>query len=201
VQGAVAEHAAALRRVGAEVREVRTAAQLAEVDALVIPGGESTTLRRVAGDSGLVDELRGRVAGGMPVLGTCAGLIALADDIADGDPALVGGLDVTVRRNGYGRQRDSFEATVSVHGLGEGPMQGVFIRAPRITRTGPGVEVVARHGDDAVAVRSGSLMGTAFHPELTGDDRMHEWIVLRARAARAGRRDQTREEGRRVRTQ
>lgn len=201
VQGAFAEHAAALARVGADVREVRTAADLAGVEALVIPGGESTTLRRVGGDSGLVDAIRDRVDAGLPVLGTCAGLIALADDIEGADPALVGGLDVTVARNGYGRQAASFEAEVAVEGLEGGDMHGVFIRAPRITRTGPRVEVVARHHGEPVAVRQGALMGTAFHPELTGDDRMHDWIVARARRARGAEVDSTRGEGRRVRTQ
>ena len=201
VQGAVAEHEHALERVGAAARRVRAAADLDAVDALVVPGGESTTLRRVAGDSGLLDALRDRVREGLPVLGTCAGLIALADRIADGDPALVGGLDVTVRRNAYGRQTASFEGAVDTEGLGDGPMHGVFIRAPRIERVGPSARVVAWHAGEPVAVAQGDLLGTAFHPELTDDDRMHAWIADRARARRARGAVHTNEETDGVRAQ
>lgn len=203
MQGAFVEHEQALRRVGADVRQVRTAAGLDGLDALVIPGGESTTLRRVAGDSGLIDAIRAVVAGGLPTLGTCAGLIALSDDIDDGDPPLVGGLDVSVRRNGYGRQSASFEAPVELAGPDGDvdPMHGVFIRAPRITRVGPGARVVATHGDEPVAVEQGDIMGVAFHPELTDDDRLHAWLADRARARRAHANNETRGEGRRVGTQ
>lgn len=203
VQGAFAEHLDALGHVGAEVRQVRDAAHLDGLDALVIPGGESTTMRRVAGDSGLVEALRDRIAGGLPTLGTCAGLIALADRIADGDDTLVGGLDVSVRRNAYGRQAASFEGTVHTEGLGTGDMHGVFIRAPRIERVGPDVEVVATFQGAPVAVRQGDLMGVAFHPELTDDHRMHEWLVDRARSRRASGTQEydRRGEERRVRTQ
>lgn len=203
VQGAFAEHEDALHRAGADVRQVRTAAGLEGLDALVIPGGESTTLRRVAGDSGLIDAIRAVVAGGLPTLGTCAGLIALSDRIDDGDPPLVGGLDVSVRRNGYGRQLASFEAPVAVTGLGDDadPMPGVFIRAPRITRVGPGVRVVATCAGEPVAVAQGDIMGAAFHPELTDDHRLHAWLADRARARRAEANNETRGEGRRVGTQ
>jgi len=200
VQGAVAEHERALERVGATPRRVRTAGQLDGVDALVVPGGESTTLRRVGGDSGLLDAVRTRVRDGLPVLGTCAGLIALADEIADGDPTLVGGLDVTVRRNAYGRQTASFEGAVETD-LGDGPMHGVFIRAPRIERVGPGARVVARHAGEPVAVVQGDVLGTAFHPELSDDDRMHAWIADRARARRARGAVHTNEETGGVRAQ
>lgn len=180
VQGAFAEHRDALARVGAHSREVRTPEQLAQVDALVIPGGESTTLRRVAGDGPLLDALRARRGDGLPMLGTCAGLIALADAIEDGDDVLIGGLDVTVRRNGYGRQVASFEGEVT---YADGATAvGVFIRAPLITRVGDGVEVTARRREQPVAVRCGDVAATAFHPELAGDDRLHTWISDRARA-------------------
>lgn len=203
VQGAFAEHERALARVGAEVRQVRTAEGLRGLDALVIPGGESTTLRRVAGDSGLIGAVRDAVRSGLPVLGTCAGLIALADDIADGDAPMVGGLDVSVRRNGYGRQLASWEGPVDVSGIAHDPdpLHGVFIRAPRIERVGPAAEVVATADGEPVGVRQGDIMGVAFHPELTDDDRVHGWIVDRARARRTGRTNETRGEGHRVGTQ
>jgi 5'-phosphate synthase pdxT subunit len=196
VQGAFAEHAAALAEVGAQPVLVRDAAGLEGLHALVIPGGESTTLRRVAGDSGLLDALRAEVAAGLPTLGTCAGLIALADEIADGDPVLVGGLDVTVRRNAYGRQVASFEAPVDTPGLGGGSFTAVFIRAPWVERVGPGVDVVAELDGRPVAVRRGDLMGVAFHPELTGERRFHEWLVHRARERGAETAHETTEERR-----
>jgi len=182
VQGAVAEHEQALRALGAEPVRVRDDSALAGLDGLVIPGGETTTLRRVAGDSGLIDALRAARRGGLPILGTCAGLIALADDIVDGDPTLVGGLDISVRRNGYGRQVASFEAELHVDDVGDGPVDAVFIRAPVIERVGEGVRVHATHHGHAVAVSDGPLMGLSFHPELTPDRRFHEWLIDRARA-------------------
>lgn len=185
VQGAVAEHETALRAVGASPVRVRDAADLRGLDGLVIPGGETTTLRRVAGDSGLIAALRNARAGGLPVLGTCAGLIALADDISDGDPVLIGGLDVRVRRNGYGRQVDSFEAPIPVEGIGDGPVEAVFIRAPVIESVGDGVEVHATYAGHPVAVSTGPLLGLSFHPELTGDRRFHQWLVDKARTFRA----------------
>lgn len=196
VQGAFAEHADALAEVGADPVLVRDAVALAGLDGLVIPGGETTTLRRVAGDSGLVDALRDEIARGLPALGTCAGLIALADEIADGDPPLVGGLDVTVRRNAYGRQVASFEAAVDAPALGGGSFTAVFIRAPRIERVGPGVAVVAELDGRPIAVRRGDLMGVAFHPELTRERRFHEWLVDRARARGTGTAHETTEERR-----
>jgi 5'-phosphate synthase pdxT subunit len=182
VQGAVAEHERALVDVGAAPVRVRDARGLADLDGLVIPGGETTTLRRVAGDSGLIDALRAARRADLPILGTCAGLIALADDIVDGDPTLVGGLDISVRRNGYGRQVASFETELVVDGLGDGPLEAVFIRAPVIVRVGEGVRVHATHHDHAVVVSAGPLMGLSFHPELTPDRRFHEWLVDCARA-------------------
>jgi 5'-phosphate synthase pdxT subunit len=177
VQGAVAEHAASLRAVGADPVEVRTDGDLDGLGGLIIPGGESTTLRRIAGDSGLLDALRAARRDGLPMLGTCAGLIALADDITDGDPTLIGGLDISVRRNGYGRQVASFEVEVPVDGIGDGSMDAVFIRAPVITRVGSRIAVHASHAGSPIAVSDGTLMGVAFHPELTGDLRFHYWLA------------------------
>ncbi len=184
VQGAFAEHERALSASGAAPVQLRSGEGLDGIYGLVIPGGESTTLRIVARDSGLVEALRDAVAGGMPVLGTCAGLIALADQILGGDPPLIGGLDVTVRRNAYGSQVASFEATVESDVPGESAIDAIFIRAPQIARVGAGVEVLARYAGTPVAVRQGTLVGTAFHPELTDDRRFHEWLVNAARARR-----------------
>jgi len=193
VQGAVAEHERALAAVGGIPVRVRDEAGLAGLDGLVIPGGETTTLRRVAGDSGLIDALRQARRDGLPILGTCAGLIALADDIADGDATLVGGLDITVRRNGYGRQLASFETRLSVEGVGTGPIEAIFIRAPIIERVGPGVRVHAAYQDHAVAVSEGSCMGLSFHPELTADHRFHDWLVGSARTYARGPAEHTKE--------
>lgn len=179
MQGAFAAHARALEQVGAEAREVRTPAQLAEVAGIVIPGGESTAIRKALQRCGLLDPLRARVAAGMPALGTCAGLIVLADAPPDGAPPCFGLLHVDVERNGFGRQVHSFEADVA---LGEGTVHGVFIRAPRITRVGDGVEVVGRiadgaHAGEPVVVRQGHLLGATFHPELTGERALHRMLV------------------------
>jgi 5'-phosphate synthase pdxT subunit len=181
VQGAVAEHERALRAVGAEPVRVRDDQTLDTIAALVMPGGETTTLRRVGGDSGLIDAVRARRRDGLPILGTCAGMIALADDIVGGDAPLIGGLDISVRRNGYGRQVASCETQVACIGLGEGPVDAVFIRAPVVERVADGVVIHARYGDTPVAVSDGPLMGVAFHPELTADLRFHQWLVDQAR--------------------
>lgn len=183
VHGAVSEHVDAVRDAGGRAARVGSVAELDAVQAIVIPGAESTTIRLAAGDD-LLDALRRRLRGGLPALGTCAGLIALADDV-DGEEPMLGGLDVTVERNGYGRQVASFEAPLEYApgwDGGDPEPDGVFIRAPRITRVGPGVDEVARCRGDVVAVRRGDLVGTAYHPELTGDRRLHAWIVGRARA-------------------
>lgn len=197
LQGDVAEHRAALTAVGVPSRPVRTPADLGAVRGLVLPGGESTTLAMLLTSSGLADPIAHRLRAGMPVLGTCAGLILLASRIADGRPDQwgFGAVDVAVRRNGYGRQQQSFEASLDPAcldaaldgGLVGGPAGGsrsseplpaVFIRAPRIEAIGPDVEVLAvlGHGGiggDPVLVRQGSVLATAFHPELTGDLRVH----------------------------
>jgi len=175
LQGAFREHVKALERLGAEAVEVRTPAELDDLDAIVLPGGESTTMDLLLGSSGLREPLGSAITAGLPVLGTCAGLILLARDLEDGvaGQRTFEALDVTALRNGYGRQVKSFEGAVTLIGGGE-PMTGVFIRAPRITRVGEGVEVVATLGDEPVAVRRGSIMAATFHPELTDDDRLHE---------------------------
>ena len=184
VQGAFAEHARMLERVGADPVDVRAPGDLDGLDAIVLPGGESTTLGLVAKESGLLDALRERLAGGLPALGTCAGMIVLARAVTEGAQPLVGGMDIDVRRNAFGRQARSFETALAVEGLGEGPVDAVFIRAPWIEEAGPGVEILARHAGHAVAARQGDLLVTAFHPELSGERRFHEWLVARARARR-----------------
>lgn len=154
---------------------MRTPAELDGLDGIVLPGGESTTMGLLLDSSDLREPLGGAIAAGTPVLGTCAGLILLAQDLEDGveGQRTFQALDVTARRNGYGRQVRSFEGAVDLVGA-DAPMTGVFIRAPRITRVGEGVEVIATLGDEPVAVRSGSIMAATFHPELTDDDRLHE---------------------------
>jgi 5'-phosphate synthase pdxT subunit len=200
VQGAFVEHEAALADVGAEPCQVRTPADLDGLDGVVIPGGESTTFGLLAEGSGLLAALRRAVAvERLPTFGTCAGLIMLARATTGGAQPLVGGLDVVVERNAYGRQAASFEADVAVPVLGPAPVRAVFIRAPRIAQAGPGVEALARHGDDIVAVRQDHLMATAFHPELTDDRRLHRLFVDDVRAARRDRG--TTRGGQRVRAQ
>ncbi|OHV40647.1 MULTISPECIES: pyridoxal 5'-phosphate synthase glutaminase subunit PdxT [Pseudofrankia] len=179
LQGDVREHARALVAVGAEAVEVRRPEELAAVDGLVLPGGESTTIGRLLRIFGLLEPLRAAVGDGLPVYGSCAGMILLAQDVLDGRPdqPLIGGLDVVVRRNAFGRQVDSFEADLEVEGLVGPPLHAVFIRAPWVEKAGDGVTVLARVGEHPVAVRQGHLMATSFHPELTGDTRMHELFV------------------------
>jgi pyridoxal 5'-phosphate synthase pdxT subunit len=176
LQGAFREHRETLDALGVEAHEVRSVAALAPLDALILPGGESTTIGRLLATSGLLDPLRERIADGMPVLGTCAGVILLATRVVDGRPdqPTLGALDVTVRRNGYGTQLQSFEADLDVAGVGGRPFPGVFIRAPVLEEVGAGVEVLARHGDHPVLVRRGPVWGATFHPELAGDLRVHE---------------------------
>lgn len=188
VQGAVSEHEAALVDVGARTCRVRLPQDLDGLDGLVIPGGESTTLGLVAGRSGLLAILRDRVTSGLPVFGTCAGMIMLAREIVGGDTQpLIGGMDTVVRRNAFGRQAASFEAQVSVPVLGDPPMLGVFIRAPWIEFAGPSVEVLAEHAGHVVAARDATRIVVAFHPELTGDRRLHRLFVdgIRATASAA----------------
>ena len=172
------EHTDALRAVGAEPVEVRLPHDLEGVDALVLPGGESTAIRRLIERYGLAEPIRALAHRGAPMLGTCAGMILLADRIADGDPPVLRLLDVEVRRNAYGRQLDSFEADLDMPILGAQPLHGVFIRAPMVTDVGAGVEVLATDADGRpVAIRQGAVIATAFHPELTSDRRLHELFL------------------------
>lgn len=179
LQGAFAAHAEALRRAGAEPREVRTPGDLAEVDALVLPGGESTTMSMLLESSGLSDPLAERLAGGMPALGTCAGMILLGAEVLDGrsDQRCFGAVDISVRRNAFGRQVDSFEADLAIDGVVGEPYRAVFIRAPFVERAGPDVEVLATVDGHAVLCRQGAVTVTAFHPELTDDLRLHQRFI------------------------
>ncbi|WP_017565665.1 pyridoxal 5'-phosphate synthase glutaminase subunit PdxT [Nocardiopsis deserti] len=184
LQGDVAEHLRALQALDAHTVKVLSPDQLDTLDGLVVPGGESTTMSKLAVRYGLMEPLRKRIAAGMPAYGTCAGMIMLADRILGGtaDQQTVGGIDMTVRRNAFGRQTESFEAAVDIDGLGGDPFDAVFIRAPWVESVGPGVEVLgAVPGPDEagriVAVRQGGLMATSFHPELTGDTRIHRLFV------------------------
>jgi 5'-phosphate synthase pdxT subunit len=178
LQGAVREHVAAIRDVGAEPVEVRLPRDLVDLDALVLPGGESTTMRRLIDEYNLREPIAAMARSGTPMLGTCAGMILLSRRIADGDEPVFAMLDLEVRRNGYGRQLDSFEADLDVPAIGDEPLHGVFIRAPMVTDVGEGAEVLARDPDgNPVAVRQGRVLATAFHPELTGDRRLHRLLV------------------------
>ncbi|WP_405596100.1 pyridoxal 5'-phosphate synthase glutaminase subunit PdxT [Streptomyces sp. NBC_01410] len=186
LQGDVREHLIALAAADAVARPVRRPEELAEVDGLVIPGGESTTMSKLAVLFGMMEPLRERIAAGMPVYGTCAGLIMVADKILDprSGQETLGGIDMIVRRNAFGRQNESFEAAVEVAGVDGGPVEGVFIRAPWVESVGAQAEVLAEHGGHIVAVRQGNVLATSFHPELTGDHRVHGLFVDMVRAAR-----------------
>ena len=177
LQGDFAEHLATLDRLGVEAVDVRRPEQLDEIDALIIPGGESTTIGKLAQQYGIIEKLRDRAAEGMLVWGTCAGAIFMAKDVPGHPHPLASLMDMTVERNAFGRQVDSFEADLDVPVLGPDPFHAVFIRAPVITRVGPGVEVLARTGDALVAARQGRLLATSFHPELTHDDRFHRYFL------------------------
>lgn len=191
LQGDVREHCAALTAAGARAEPVRDVTGLSGVDGLVIPGGESTTISMLAVRDGLLEPLRAARDDGLPMYGSCAGMIMLADRVLDARPdqQTIGGLDLTVRRNAFGRQVDSFEADLECAVLGPEPFPAVFIRAPWVEEIGPGIEVLARVGTSReadgriVAVRQGRLLATAFHPELTGDVRVHEYFVAMVREA------------------
>jgi 5'-phosphate synthase pdxT subunit len=175
LQGDFREHARVLAAAGATPVEIRTAEQLAGVDCLVIPGGESTTIAKLARAGHLVEPVRERAAAGMPILGTCAGMIVLAERVAGGDP-LFGLFDITVQRNAYGRQVDSFEADVDVEGI-DHRLRGVFIRAPRVEDLGPGVRVLAVHEGHPVVLEQGNLLVASFHPELVGETGLHDYLL------------------------
>ncbi len=189
VQGDVREHLAALAASGARTCIVRRPGELAAVDALVLPGGESTTMDKLIRAFDLREPLLERLAAGMPAYGSCAGMILLADRVVDAveGQQTLGGLDITVRRNAFGRQVDSFEADLDIAGIsgdGAAAVHGVFIRAPWVEQAGPDVDVLAVHDGRIVAVRQGHLLATSFHPEITGDVRVHGLFVdlVRARA-------------------
>jgi len=182
LQGAFREHREALNALGADTVDVRTPTHLDAVDALVLPGGESTTMSRLLETSGLFEPLLARLRDGMPALGTCAGLILLAAEVLDGrsDQRCFGVLNASVRRNGYGRQRDSFETDLEVAGVATGgTFHGVFIRAPVVERVGDDVEVLAEHASHPVLIRHGSVVASTFHPELSGDLRVHAMFLER----------------------
>jgi 5'-phosphate synthase pdxT subunit len=177
LQGDFREHARSLESLGVDVVLVRTPDAISDLDALVIPGGESTAIGKLADWNGLVDPLRKAINAGLPTLGTCAGMIFLAGSTATGfDQVQLGVLDVVVRRNAFGRQVDSFEADIPVLGLDE-PIRGVFIRAPWIEKVGEAVEVLAEVDGHPVVVKEGSILATSFHPELTGDGRLHTLLL------------------------
>ncbi|MDL5156747.1 pyridoxal 5'-phosphate synthase glutaminase subunit PdxT [Actinomycetospora termitidis] len=198
LQGNVAEHLDALQACGADARPVRRPAELDAVDGLVLPGGESTTLSKLLVAFDLLEPLRARLAAGLPAFGSCAGMILLAREAIDARPDQhqLGALDVVVRRNAFGRQVQSFETDLTVTGVRGGPVRGVFIRAPWVESVGRGVDVLARipsstggpASGKVVAVRQGPVMATAFHPEQTGDARLHDLFVARVRESVAAAR-------------
>ena len=187
LQGAVAEHRRALADLGVATAVVRRPEELTGLRGLVIPGGESTTMSKLAIDLGLMEPIRAAIAGGLPALGTCAGLIMLADTVLDGraDQEQFGGLDIVTRRNAFGRQVDSYEEDLHIRQLGPQPVRAVFIRAPWVEQWGSEVEVLASvrplGREHPVAVRQGNLLATSFHPEVTGDHRFHSHFVATVR--------------------
>ncbi len=189
LQGDVAEHLRALAAAGVRTREVKTAADLAAVDALVVPGGESTTVMKLLARSGLDVAIQERVRAGMPFWGTCMGMIVAAHDVAGMDQPTLDLIDITVRRNAFGRQIDSAEVPLAIPALGPEPFSGVFIRAPWVERVGPGVQVLAERDGHPVMVRSRNVLGTSFHPEMGDDARVHAYFLtfLDAAAVGAGR--------------
>jgi len=179
LQGAVREHLRMLERCGARGLAVKRPSELLSCDGLIIPGGESTTIGRLMARDGFLDALRERAQGGLPVFGTCAGLIMLAKRVTEGSQPLLGLMEITVRRNAYGRQVDSFEADLMVRGIEDEdrPFRAVFIRAPWIEEMGEGVEPLCFHRDRAVLARQGCMLAGAFHPELTDDPRIHRYFL------------------------
>lgn len=177
LQGAFLEHARAVEACGALPVEIRKAGQLGDCRALVIPGGESTAIGKLMAAFDLLEPVRRFGFAGRPVFGTCAGMVLLAKDIEGSGQTRLGLMDITVRRNAFGRQVDSFEADIHVPVLGERPLRGVFIRAPQVTVVGPGVETLASFDGKAVLVRQGPLLAGAFHPELTADRRLHRYFL------------------------
>lgn len=186
LQGDFREHVAVLKTLGVDLREIRLPAQLDDVDGIVIPGGESTTIVQLMDAYGFRSALPDAVRRGLAVWGTCAGMIAIAHELTDPYPKPLDLIDIKVSRNWFGRQVDSFEIDLDFRGLQDGPFHGVFIRAPIVTSIGPRVETLAKLDDVAVAVRSGRIMATAFHPELTDDTRVHRLFVEIAESKHTG---------------
>ena len=187
LQGDVDEHLAALRRAGAESIAVKTLADLERVDALVVPGGESTTVMKLLDRFALADPIVRRVRAGMPFWGTCMGLIVAARDVAELEQPTLDLIDVTVRRNAFGRQNESAEIDLEIPALGSPAFPAIFIRAPWIERAGPNVELLAKRGEHGVMVRQGNVLGTSFHPELTTDPRVHRYFLEMIGAAVPGK--------------
>ncbi|MFG2225626.1 pyridoxal 5'-phosphate synthase glutaminase subunit PdxT [Streptomyces sp. NPDC048644] len=185
LQGDVREHLVALAEADALARPVRRPEELDGLDGLVVPGGESTTMSKLAVTFGMLEPLRAFVRAGKPVYGTCAGMIMVADKLLDAreDQETLGGVDMIVRRNAFGRQNESFEAAIEMAGIPGGPVQGVFIRAPWVESVGAAAEVLATYGGHTVAVRQGNVLATSFHPELTGDHRVHAFFVAMVKSA------------------
>lgn len=177
LQGDVVEHAAALQRAGAIPSEVKTPADLANVDALVIPGGESTTVMKLLERAGLAEPIVQRVRAGMPAWGTCMGMIVAAREVSGLDQPSLDLIDISVRRNAFGRQNDSAEVELQIDALGSKPFPAIFIRAPWIERCGPAVELLAERDGHGVMVRQGNVLATSFHPELTSDTRVHRYFL------------------------
>lgn len=176
LQGDVREHMRLLETLGADATSVKTPEQLDSVEGLVIPGGESTTIGKMAARFGLLEPLRSAAENGLPIYGTCAGMILLGGAVTEGDQPLLGILDVVVKRNAFGRQNESFEADLDIEGL-DTPLHAVFIRAPWIEKVGSEVEILSEVDDHPVMVRQGSILATSFHPELTGDGRIHQMLL------------------------
>ncbi|MFD2614448.1 pyridoxal 5'-phosphate synthase glutaminase subunit PdxT [Paenibacillus gansuensis] len=184
LQGAVAEHIRMIEQAGAEGVAVKKTEQLAELDGIIIPGGESTTIGKLMRKYGFLDALKQFAAEGKGVFGTCAGLIIVADQIAGGDEPHLQLMNMTVARNAFGRQRESFETDLPVKGIDE-PIRAVFIRAPLIRAVGPEVEILSTYNDEIVAAKQGNVLATSFHPELTDDYRLHSYFADMIRAARS----------------
>lgn len=177
LQGAFREHCWMLERCGVTAVEIRKGEELDDVAGLIIPGGESTTIGKLMVEWGIMEKVKSRASQGMGIYGTCAGMIMLAKEILDSDQPRLGLMDISVRRNGFGRQRESFEASMLVPEFGEEPVQAVFIRAPYINQAGEAVKVMAVVNDKIVIARQGKMLVTAFHPELTEDERIHKYFI------------------------
>lgn len=186
LQGDVVEHIAALRRAGADAIAVKNRADLDRVDGLVIPGGESTTVMKLLARFDMGDPIVRRVRAGMPLWGTCMGMIVVAHDVVGLQQPTLDLIDISVRRNAFGRQNDSAEVDLPIPALGEAPFPAIFIRAPWIERAGPGVELLAERDGHGVMVRQGNVLGTSFHPELSADDRVHAYFLKMVREAHVG---------------